>query len=247
MNFNAWTFGQSYALCQGGNPINDAKFQGRVTSLNHISIVKHLVSVLRDKSTDTKTFRHYSDRIMRLLVEEAIAQDLAEPVRKLSPTGDYYNHYAPKFEESEYAAITIIRAGDSMLSEVFNLIPGISIGKVLIQRDESTADKRPVFYYSKLPDDIGQKKRVLVLDPMLATGGSASVCIQKLRDMGVASERIVFINLVSAERGLDRLLEDHPGVKVITACLDDGMNGEKYIVPGLGDFGDRYFGSRLPK
>ena len=136
------------------------------------------MSVLRDKETDTTLFRHYSDRIMRLLIEEAIALDLADPVRKLSPTGDYYDHYAPKYSNREYAAITIIRAGDSMLQPVFDLIPGISVGKVLIQRDESKADKRPIFYYSKLPEDIHLKKRVFVLDPMLATGGSASVCIQ---------------------------------------------------------------------
>ena len=82
---------------------------------------------------------------------------------------------------------------------------------------------------------------------MLATGGSASVCISKLREVGVASDKIVFINLVSVEKGLDKVLDDHPGVKVITACLDDGMNDHKYICPGLGDYGDRYFGSRLPK
>jgi uracil phosphoribosyltransferase len=127
------------------------------------------------------------------------------------------------------------------------LIPGISVGKVLIQRDESTEDKRPVFYYAKLPDDIKDKKRVFVLDPMLATGGSASVCIAKLREVGVKPESITFINLVSVEKGLDRVLGDHPGVNVITASIDDGMNDHKYICPGLGDFGDRYFGSRLPQ
>lgn len=103
-----------------------------MTSLNHIGIVKHLLSMLRDKTTDTVTFRHYSDRIMRLLVEEAISMDLADPVKKLSPTGDLYDHYAPKFANDDYCAVTIIRAGDSMIKEVFDLIPGISIGKVLI-------------------------------------------------------------------------------------------------------------------
>ena len=119
-------------MCQPGIPLNQLKYQGQVTTLNHINSIKHLMSVLRDKTTDTRKFRLYSDRIMRLLIEEAIAQDLDEPVRKLSPTGDMYDHYAPKYDESQYAAITIIRAGDSMLNEIFNLIPGISVGKVLI-------------------------------------------------------------------------------------------------------------------
>ena len=143
------------------------------------------MSKLRDAKTDTKTFRHYSDRIMRLLVEEAISQELAQPVKRISPTGDHYEHYDMKFNGEDYAAVTILRAGDSMLQEMMDLIPEISVGKVLIQRDESSADKRSVFYYSKLPEDIEKKKRVFVLDPMCATGGSASMCIQKLRENGV--------------------------------------------------------------
>ena len=112
------------------------------------------MSKLRDRQTDTKTFRTYSDRIMRLLIEEAISQELGNPVKKLSPTGDYYDHYDLEVRGEDYAAITIIRAGDSMTQEVMNLIPGISFGKVLIQRDESSVDKKPIFYYSKLPDNI---------------------------------------------------------------------------------------------
>jgi hypothetical protein len=130
------------------------KYKGQVVTLDHIGVIKHLMSMLRDKTTDTRAFRQYSDRIMRLLVEEAINQDLAAPVKKLSPTGDHYDHYMPKFADHEYTAVTILRAGDSMLNEVFDLIPGISIGKVLIQRDESTKEKKPVYYYSKLPEDL---------------------------------------------------------------------------------------------
>jgi uracil phosphoribosyltransferase len=140
-----------------------------------------------------------------------------------------------------------MRGGDSMLGEVFNLIPGVSIGKVLIQRDESTKDKRPVFYYQKLPDDIAKKRRVLVLDPMCATGGTAVMCIDKLIERGVPEENITFINLVCSEEGADKVLKRFTKVKMITACVDQSMNEQRYILPGLGDFGDRYFGSRLPK
>ena len=113
---------------------------------------------------------------MRLLVEEALAQELVIE-KRTSPTGETYDHYRPAHSYDEFAAVSIMRGGDSMMTEVFNLLPGVAIGKVLIQRDESTAEKRPVFHYAKLPEDIRQKKRVYVLDPMCATGGSAAMCI----------------------------------------------------------------------
>lgn len=130
--------------------------------------------MLRDKDTRTPEFRKYSDRIMRLLIEEALSQEL-EVSTRLSPTGIEYTHYG--INPDDFAAVTIMRGGDSMIGEVFDMIPGIGIGKVLIQRDESTVDKTPVFYYSKLPEDIASKRRVLILDPMCGTGGSATMCI----------------------------------------------------------------------
>jgi uracil phosphoribosyltransferase len=233
------------AECQGGRDFT--KYGDRVVNLNHIGVVKHLLSMLRDRETDTATFRHYSDRIMRLLIEEALSQELEgrHHERRISPTGDSYVHFCPGNSEN-FAAVSIMRGGDSMVEEVFKMLPNVSIGKVLIQRDESTADKRPVFYYSKLPDNIENKQRVFVLDPMCATGGSAAMCIRKLIESGVKEERITFINLVCSEEGIDKVMKDHPKLKVITACVDQSMNEQRYILPGLGDFGDRYFGSKLP-
>ena len=198
----------SLSECQAGlSDFND--FGGRLRTINHIASVKHLMSQLRDKNTDTQTFRHYSDRIMRLLIEEALAEELEVETRQ-SPTGDSYNHYRTKGTADDYAAVTIMRGGDSMLTEVFNLLPGIAIGKVLIQRDEESEDKHAVFYYSKLPETIADKKRVFVLDPMCATGGSAAMCIQKLIDSGVSEDRITFINLVTVERGISTVMETYP-------------------------------------
>lgn len=232
------------SYCQAGlSDFNN--YAGRLTTINHIGATKHLMSQLRDKNTDTATFRHYSDRIMRLLIEEALAQELITE-RRTSPTGDTYEHSKPQFATSEFAAVTIMRGGDSMLTEVFNLLPGCAIGKVLIQRDEESADKRPVFYYSKLPQDIAEKKRVYVLDPMCGTGGSAAMCIAKLIESGVSEDRITFINLVTVERGTKKVMETYPKIRMITACIDPIMNDACYICPGLGDFGDRYFGSKLP-
>lgn len=134
-----------------------------------------------------------------------------------------------------------------MIGEVFDMIPGIEIGKVLIQRDEESKEKKPIFYYSKLPDNIASKKRVLLLDPMCGTGGTATMCIQKLIDEGVKEEAIIFINLVTCDRGISKVLDDYPKVRMITAAVDPVMNEHCYITPGIGDFGDRFFGSRLPK
>mmetsp|Transcript_30064 Transcript_30064/g.22325 ORF Transcript_30064/g.22325 Transcript_30064/m.22325 type:complete len:108 (-) Transcript_30064:111-434(-) len=107
-----------------------------------------------------------------------------------------------------------------MTTEIYNLIPGITIGKVLIQRDEASKDKTPVFLYLKLPSDIAQKKRVFILDPMLATGGSACLCIQKLLSLGVKEENITFINLISCPEGLSALEKKYPGVNIITGVVD---------------------------
>lgn len=130
-----------------------------------------------------------------------------------------------------------------MLHEIFTLMPGISVGKILIQRDEESEDKHPVYYYSKLPRSIAEKKRVFILDPMLGTGGSCSCAVNKLLESGVQEKNITFINLVSCPEGLDYLTKNHPEMKIITAVLDPEMNSNRYIAPGVGDFGDRYFNS----
>lgn len=158
-----------------------------------------------------------------------------------TPTGAKYDHYSMKFKPEEYCGISILRAGDSMLGPIMQLMPDIAVGKVLIQRDEKTAE--PVFYYAKVPTDLKEMKRVFILDPMLATGGSASKCIEEIRARGVDCDKIVFINLVCCPTGIARIQKDHPGVKIITAVVDPILNGKKYIIPGLGDYGDRYFAS----
>lgn len=134
-----------------------------------------------------------------------------------------------------------MRAGDSMVDPLVGMIPNISIGKILIQRDEATA--QPIYFYSKLPSDVTEMKKVFLLDPMLATGGSASVAIQTIIDKGVEAKKITFINLVACPDGIQRIQNDHPEVNIITANIDPILNGSKYIIPGLGDYGDRYFAS----
>jgi uracil phosphoribosyltransferase len=119
----------------------------------------------------------------------------------------------------------------------------VRIGKILIQRDERTA--QPSLYYSKLPPDVSQRT-CLLLDPMLATGGTAIKAVEVLREMGVPEHAIIFINLIAAPEGIQALQRVYPDIKIITAAIDDGLDARKYIVPGLGDFGCRYFGTDQP-
>ena len=174
---------KGYSQCQQNKTLVEKKVTAGdllvdfVININGQSSVKYLLSQLRDKNSNTFQFRFFSDRIMRLLVEEAINWEPKVVEKRLAPTGEYYDHYKLQFKPEDYCAITIIRAGDSMIAEVMNLLPGITIGKVLIQRDEESEDKRPILYYSKLPDNLKYKQRVFILDPMLATGGSVNLCI----------------------------------------------------------------------
>ena len=128
-----------------------------------------------------------------------------------------------------------------MLDVFMELVPESTVGKILIQRNEESAAKEPILFYSKLPSLVG--KNVVLVDPMLATGGSAKVAVQVLIDKGALESKITFLNVVSCPLGLTSLLEAYPAITVVTGSIDYGLNSNKYIVPGLGDFGDRYFGT----
>ena len=127
-----------------------------------------------------------------------------------------------------------------MLGVVRDMLPSVAVGKILIQRDEATA--LPHLMYSKLPPDVATRP-VLLLDPMLATGGSAVAACKVLVDAGVPPTNIVFVNIVCVKEGLEAIAKAYPDVKVVTGAVDPTLNEKKYIVPGLGDFGDRYFGT----
>ena len=178
---------------------------------------------------------------MTLLIEEAISHEtVIDQTPHFSPTGAEYKHLKLRQPETKMCAVSILRAGDSMLDPVMHLLPDITVGKILIQRNEKA---EPEFLYCKLPTDIASAERVLLVDPMLATGGSASVAIQKIVEAGVSPSNITFVNLVSCEDGIARLQHDHPEVLILTATVDPILNEKKYIIPGLGDYGDRFFRS----
>jgi len=138
-------------------------------------------------------------------------------------------------------AISIVRSGDALLESVRLCEPAVRVGKILIQRDEDHPDKIAKLFYSKLPPKVSEM-HVLLCDPMLATGGSAILALEVLVDKyKVDPNRIVFANMICAPEGLKALSNSYPQVKVVTACVDERLNDDKYIVPGLGDYGDRFF------
>ena len=156
-----------------------------------------------------------------------------------TPCGTYEGRSLPDGEK--IVAVSIMRAGDSLLDAVRRAVPNVLVGKILIQRDESDEQKRPVLLYSKVPQL--KNKEVMLVDPMLATGGSACKAIQELIKQGASEENILFLNVVSCPEGLQRIAKEYPKVRIVTAAVDSHLNDQKYIVPGVGDYGDRYYGT----
>ncbi|CDK25325.1 unnamed protein product [Kuraishia capsulata CBS 1993] len=194
-----------------------------------------LYSIIRDVNTRRGDFVFYSDRIIRLLVEEGLNQLPVEPHTVKTSTGISYE--GSRFV-GKICGVSIIRAGESMEQGLRECCRSVRIGKILIQRDEETA--LPKLFYVKFPEDIAERY-VLLLDPMLATGGSAIMAAQVLLDNGVKEEKILFLNLLASPEGIKAFYEKFPKIKIITGGVDQGLDANRYIVPGLGDFGDRYY------
>jgi uracil phosphoribosyltransferase len=188
---------------------------------------------LRDRATQPEEFRVLARKIITLLVYEATADlpvvhgTVQTPLKEADAIS----------VEQEVVAIPVLRAGLGLLGPVLELLPRVSVGYIGLERDEQTAVAR--IYYEKLPDLVG--KVPLLLDPMLATGGSAARALDLIKDAGGRNTRMVCV--VAAPEGVKVLEERHPEVKIFTAALDEGLNDRAYIVPGLGDFGDRLFGT----
>ncbi|KAJ3328625.1 Uracil phosphoribosyltransferase, synthesizes UMP from uracil [Blyttiomyces sp. JEL0837] len=210
---------------------------GNVVVLDQTAELCALLSIIRNKDTPRGDFIFYSDRIIRLLVEEALNHLPFISKTVITPTGA---EYAGLAFQGKICGVSIMRAGEAMEQGLRDCCRSIRIGKILIQRDEETA--QPQLYYSKLPPDI-KDRFCLLLDPMLATGGSANKAIDVLIQNGVPEERILFVNLICAPEGIQAMVSSHPKIKIITAEIDKGLDGNKYIIPGLGDFGCRYFGT----
>jgi uracil phosphoribosyltransferase len=175
---------------------------------------------------------------MRLLAEEGIAYLPRAPKTVTTPCGTFVGEQL--LDASSVCAVSIVRAGDSLLEEVRAVWPAVSVGKLLIQRNEETA--LPQLFYVKLPQRIGEMQ-VLLCDPMLGTGGSAVMAVRCLVDKGVVPSRMIFLNVLACPEGIAQLHANYPDVQIVTCAIDDRLNERKYIVPGLGDYGDRFFGT----
>jgi uracil phosphoribosyltransferase len=209
----------------------------RVLRLNYNLLA--LFTSIRDQQTSRKDFILNSHRIFRLLLEEAISQLDYRPTSVITPTNKEFNGVVL---QGGICGISILRAGSAMEGALRSILDQAPIGQILIQRDELAKDKKPSLFYARLPEDV-QKMHVLLMDPMLATGGSVTCAIDSLLKSGVKEEKIVFVNLLSCPEGIDLLFRKFPNIKMVTGFIDQGLNENKYILPGLGDFGDLYFGT----
>lgn len=206
-----------------------------VFELNH-PLITHKLAILRDKNTGTKEFRELIKEIAMFLCYEAMNDVKLEKVSIETPIEKMETK---KFNEDNFAFVPILRAGMGMLDGVISVIPNAKIGHIGMYRDETTFE--PVNYFFKVPKDI-DKREVIILDPMLATGGSAMDAIDLLKSKGV--KNIKFLCIIAAPEGLELVNKKYPDVKIFCACIDKYLNENKYIVPGLGDAGDRIFGTK---
>lgn len=203
-----------------------------LTTLDH-PLAGDLLTILRDKETEPPQFRQIAERLGYLLVAEALADmstdnvDIETPLE--STTGARLRR--------PVVAVAVLRAGLGLLGSVLTLVPDAAIGFAGVQRDEETAE--PLEYYTKFPTL--DAARVLVLEPMLATGGSLSWAVDKVKENG--AKDITAVCVVAAPEGISRMKADHPDIRIVAASLDRELNEHFYIAPGLGDMGDRLFGT----
>lgn len=198
-------------------------------------IISHKLAQLRDKRTPTKVFRVLVEEIAMLMLYEVGKNFESEEVKIETPLRPCK---VKVLAEEKFVVVPILRAGLGMTEGVLKILPSAAVGHIGLYRDEKT--HLPVEYYSKMPTNLGEKI-LLVTDPMLATGGSASAALQMLKDKG--AKKIIFLCIVAAPQGIKKISEDHPDIPIYTAAIDEGLNENCYILPGLGDAGDRIFGT----
>lgn len=202
-----------------------------LTVVDH-PLARHYLSTLRDADTGNDAFRAAARRLTNVLVMEATKEVPTIEQNVTTPMGDTTGHSL-----ADVVAVAVLRAGLGMLDAIVDLMPNVKVGFAGLQRDEETAE--PIEYYVNLPQV--EDASVLILEPMLATGGSLSWAVDKAKEKGATD--ITALCVVAAPEGVDRMYRDHPDVRIVAAALDEGLNDTFYIVPGLGDMGDRLFGT----
>ena len=207
----------------------------KVTIMDH-PLIQHKIGLIRRKETGSKDFRQLISEIAMLMCYEATRDlkltdvEIETPISKMT---------AKELAGKKLAVVPILRAGLGMVDGMLSMIPAAKVGHIGLYRNEETLE--PVEYYCKLPKDCAERE-VFVVDPMLATGGSATAAITMLKNKGV--KKIRFMCIVAAHQGIERMQKEHPDVDLYVGALDDHLNENGYIVPGLGDAGDRIFGTK---
>ncbi len=209
--------------------------------LDHLTVVshplvQHKLTLMREKDTSTASFRQLLREISLLLAYE-VTRELPMTTKRIETPLEEMD--APMIEGKKLALVSILRAGNGLLDGILELIPAARVGFVGLYRDHDTL--QPVQYYCKLPEHLAERVTIVV-DPMLATGNSSVAAVQLIKDAG--AKNIRFLCLLAAPEGIARMKEAHPDVPIVTASVDSHLNEKGYIVPGLGDAGDRMFGTK---
>lgn len=210
---------------------------GKVVVLDH-PLIQHKLTIIRQKDCGTKVFREVVNEISMLMAYE-VSRDM--PLEDIEIDTPLVRTTQKTLAGKKVAVIPILRAGLGMVDGILQLIPAAKVGHVGMYRDHDTLE--PVEYFVKLPSDINERQ-LFVVDPMLATGGSAVAAIDALIKRGAQPSSIKFVCLVAAPEGVSVLRAAHPNIDIYTACLDERLNENGYILPGLGDAGDRLFGTK---
>lgn len=208
---------------------------GKTMVMDH-PLIAHKISYIRQENVGTKEFREVIGEIAQLMCYEATRDLKTEEVTIKTPLAEMKGRV---LSGKKLAIIPILRAGLGMVDGMLSLIPAAKVGHIGLYRDPETLE--PVEYYCKLPEDC-EEREVFVVDPMLATGGSSSAAIRMLKEKGVKNIR--FLCIIAAPEGLRRMREDHPDIEIYIGALDEKLNDHGYIIPGLGDAGDRIFGTK---
>ncbi|MBE6826118.1 MAG: uracil phosphoribosyltransferase [Ruminococcus sp.] len=199
-------------------------------------LIQHKISLMRDKNTGTKEFRELVSETATLICYEATRDLPLKEIELATPLGMARTKIV---SGRKLAFVPILRAGLGMIDGVTTLVPAAKIGHIGLFRDPDS--HQPVKYYAKMPEDISERD-VIIVDPMLATGNSAVAAITEVKKLGV--KNVKFMCIISSPQGVDAVLNAHPDVEIYCGVMDEGLNDDKYIVPGLGDAGDRIFGTK---
>lgn len=210
-------------------------YSEKVHIVNH-PLVAHKLTILRDKNTSTKDFREIVSEIGMLLTYEA-TRDL--PLTEKAVETPICSTMAPTLKGKKFAVVPILRAGLGLVDGVLRMVPSARVGHIGLYRNEETLE--PVKYFCKMPKDVAERD-ILIVDPMLATGGSAVAAVNFIKEHG--GKKIKFMSIIAAPEGLERLHKAHPDIQIYVGHVDRCLNGDAYICPGLGDAGDRIFGTK---